>query len=327
MCGGGAPEVPKEQRELAAEQAELARMLRRTQAPALRQIQRIGLGEDIRTAYQPTMSVESDYREVEVPSELGGYTIQRQLYNIYSVYNPITDTTSKFENLDEANREMERIKTEVAKMPTGIPSQYIPKWERIRRNIEGHFKKAGERIVEAYAPLRGAIEERFGPALLAEAIESIEREYARQKEEVSGIRGLPSMTGRRLEALETERIGQRIQTERIGSLAKSAAMITYEQMLGTEKANLAKALTDFETAFEQQRGMYEPELRKWALAFTAGGVDPSAAFARAAQTYENMYRDQLAKWQMSQQEELAWIGAFADIASSAIGAALPALLA
>ena len=72
----------------------------------------------------------------------------------------------------------------------------------------------------------------------------------------------------------------------------------------------------------KQEAMYEPELRKWAASVMIGGggnVNPEAGFASAAQMWDRMYQQQLQAYQINQQEKWGWIGAFANIAGSAIG--------
>ena len=104
------------------------------------------------------------------------------------------------------------------------------------------------------------------------------------------------------------------------NLAKAGATVALEAQLGTEKANLAKALGNFELAVKEQEAMYEPELRKWAASvMIGGGVNPEAKFESAARMWDQMYQRQLQAYQINKQEEMGWIGAFANIAGSAIG--------
>ena len=67
---------------------------------------------------------------------------------------------------------------------------------------------------------------------------------------------------------------------------------------------------------------YEPELRRWAASVMIGGggsVNPEAKFESAARMYDQMYQRQLQAYQINKQEEMAWIGAFSNIAGNAIG--------
>ena len=203
-----------------------------------------------------------------------------------------------------------------------IPARYKPGFGKLLAEAGAIFEKTGRGIESAYEPSRAAIEKYYGPALITPAIERIEKEAARAKEETVGIRGLPSVTEKRLEEIETFRAAERINTERIGNLAKTGATVALEAQLGTERANLAKALGDFELAAKEQEAIYEPELRKWAASIMIGGggnVNPEAGFASAARMWDKMYQQQLEAYQLNQQEQMGWIGAFAKIATGVIG--------
>ena len=247
--GGGAPEVPKEQRELAATQERIAKEeYEKYKKPGLEELRRWSLGGE------------------------------------------------------------------------PIPARYKPDFGKLLTEAGATFEKMGKGVETAYKPSRAAIEKYYGPALMTPAIERIEKEAARAKEETAGIRGLPSVTAKRLEEIETFRGAERINTERIGNLAKAGATVALEAQLGTEKANLAKALGNFELAAKEQEAMYEPELRKWAASvMIGGGVNPEAKFESAARMYDQMYQRQLQAYQINKQEEMAWIGAFSNIAGQAIG--------
>jgi hypothetical protein len=215
-----------------------------------------------------------------------------------------------------------------------IPSYYIPDFQKlINEATSGYQEKTAKaeelagglkgKIEEAYQPTREALEKYYGPAYVAGNIETIEREAARAREETIGIRGLPTNIERRLEEIETARGGARIETERIGALAKGAANIALEQQIGTEKANIEKVLANYEMAAEdelvnyrraigEQEVTFIPSMRLAALQLTQG-LPAEQVYANLSNEYMNIYRTQLAAWQAEQESTMGWIGAFAKI--------------
>ncbi|MEM7828371.1 MAG: hypothetical protein QW561_03435 [Candidatus Aenigmatarchaeota archaeon] len=196
-----------------------------------------------------------------------------------------------------------------------IPSYYVPRWEEYIEEGRRAYGGLITAIESAYRPVREAISRYYGAGFVAPAIETAEREAARMREEAVGMRGLPTTTARRLEEIETWRAGRRIEAERIGNLARAAADIALETQLGTEKADIERALAMFELSVREQAMMYEPELRLGAMQ-AAAGLPAEDYFARISGQWLQRYEQELGRWRATQQNIIDWIKAFAELGYS-----------
>ena len=204
-----------------------------------------------------------------------------------------------------------------------IPSYMMPDFASLIKQGNDIFGTLTKNVEAAYAPEKAAIDKYYGPAMITPEIETIKKQAATAKEATAGMRGLPSQTGRQMEGIATWQAGAIVETHRVADLAKAGAMVAFENQLGTEKANISKALADFDLKTTEQQTMYAPTLRLNALQGIASNqfMNPEGMYAQSTQGYANLYQQQLSQYQTDQSTQLSWIKTFADLGVQA-GAAV-----
>jgi hypothetical protein len=324
-----APQPPPEQRALLATQERIAREEWAMKGPVLEMFAGWARG-------QPTPElIDLQKRISEIDREILNLPRAQGLKRPLGVQEKLKELEEEKSSLTRQMYELRA--TGRAYRMAEIPSAYIPDFERLiaeaKTDYEQRIAKASGlreklkgRIETAYEPVREAMGKYYGPAYRAASIETIEREATRAKEEAMAARGLPTNIARRLDEIETWRGGSRIETERVANLAMAATMVAFESQLGTERANIEKAMADYEMrsmdelstyirAISEQEISFVPSLRL-ASAQIIAGLPAEQIYANLSNQYMSLYQLQLQRWGMQEEARLGWINAFANIGSS-----------